>query len=185
MIKDWITSSETRDTIRGFCPMPTAQTLQKKARRIFARHGGMLRTGKAIRLGIRPRTLYKLRNGTGWIDWGFQLRSRQSQAMDSIPPEEPDLGRTRWISSGDLGRSRICRPATFRSGDRENVQRTLESWRPLGVKHSFQVISHSGLNKDWPACEVLKPNSANASTAITVNAICPEYQTDQSDVSGN
>ena len=42
--------------------MPTAQTLQRKARRIFARHGGMLRTGKAIRLGIHPRTLYKLRD---------------------------------------------------------------------------------------------------------------------------
>jgi predicted transcriptional regulator of viral defense system len=42
--------------------MPTAKVLQRKARRIFARHGGMLRTGKAIRLGIHPRTLYKLRD---------------------------------------------------------------------------------------------------------------------------
>src|SRR5258708_1315994 len=48
----WIRSSEIRYTIRGFYPMPHAQTLQRKARRIFARHGGMLRTGKAIRLGI-------------------------------------------------------------------------------------------------------------------------------------
>ena len=32
------------------------------ARELFAKHGGMLRTGKAIRLGIHPRTLYALRD---------------------------------------------------------------------------------------------------------------------------
>ena len=37
------------------------------AREIFAKHGGMLRTGKAIRLGIHPRTLYALRD-TGEIE---------------------------------------------------------------------------------------------------------------------
>ncbi len=33
-----------------------------RARRLFARHQGMLRTGEAIRLGIHPRTLYALRD---------------------------------------------------------------------------------------------------------------------------
>ncbi|HEV3037516.1 MAG TPA: type IV toxin-antitoxin system AbiEi family antitoxin domain-containing protein [Candidatus Angelobacter sp.] len=37
------------------------------ARALFAKHGGMLRTGKAIRLGIHPRTLYALRD-TGEIE---------------------------------------------------------------------------------------------------------------------
>jgi len=32
------------------------------AREIFAKHGGMLRTSHALRLGIHPRTLYALRN---------------------------------------------------------------------------------------------------------------------------
>jgi len=33
-----------------------------KARRVFTEHGGMLRTGTAIRLGIHPRTIYALRD---------------------------------------------------------------------------------------------------------------------------
>jgi len=33
-----------------------------KARQIFAKHQGMLRTSEAIRLGIHPRTLYALRD---------------------------------------------------------------------------------------------------------------------------
>ena len=37
------------------------------ARELFAKHGGMLRTRKAIRLGIHPRTLYALRD-TGEIE---------------------------------------------------------------------------------------------------------------------
>lgn len=37
------------------------------ARELFAKHGGMLRTSKAIRLGIHPRTLYALRD-TGEIE---------------------------------------------------------------------------------------------------------------------
>jgi predicted transcriptional regulator of viral defense system len=35
----------------------------KKARDIFRKHGGMLRTKDALRLGIHPRTLYDLRDG--------------------------------------------------------------------------------------------------------------------------
>jgi predicted transcriptional regulator of viral defense system len=43
---------------------PAATT---SARELFAKHGGMLRTGKAICLGIHPRTLYALRD-TGEIE---------------------------------------------------------------------------------------------------------------------
>lgn len=32
------------------------------ARNAFSKHGGMLRTMDALRLGIHPRTLYKLRD---------------------------------------------------------------------------------------------------------------------------
>ena len=35
----------------------------KKARDTFRKHGGMLRTKDALRLGIHPRTLYELRDG--------------------------------------------------------------------------------------------------------------------------
>jgi predicted transcriptional regulator of viral defense system len=42
--------------------MPCPGTSLQQARRVFALHGGMLRTGKAIRLGVHPRVLYALRN---------------------------------------------------------------------------------------------------------------------------
>ncbi len=42
--------------------MPVVKTGFTKARSLFTRHGGMLRTGKAIRLGVHPRTLYALRD---------------------------------------------------------------------------------------------------------------------------
>ena len=42
--------------------MPTKKARLTKARRVFAKHGGMLRTSKVIRLGIHPRTLYALRD---------------------------------------------------------------------------------------------------------------------------
>ncbi len=42
--------------------MQTTNTKLAQARQGFAKHGGMLRTGKAIRLGIHPRTLYALRD---------------------------------------------------------------------------------------------------------------------------
>lgn len=41
--------------------MPGPATSLQQARRVFARHGGMLRTGEAIRLGVHPRVLYALR----------------------------------------------------------------------------------------------------------------------------
>ena len=42
--------------------MPGADTGVTKAREVFTEHGGMLRTSKALRLGIHPRTLYALRD---------------------------------------------------------------------------------------------------------------------------
>ena len=38
-------------TIRELYPMPGAATVLERARKTFARNGGMLRTGEAIRLG--------------------------------------------------------------------------------------------------------------------------------------
>ena len=42
--------------------MPPTDTRVTKAREVFNEHGGMLRTSKALRLGIHPRTLYALRD---------------------------------------------------------------------------------------------------------------------------
>ncbi len=57
-----INSSEIRYTIRGFYHLPTAKTGLDKARTAFTRNGGMLRTSRAIGLGVHPRTLYALRD---------------------------------------------------------------------------------------------------------------------------
>src|SRR5579871_5820866 len=42
--------------------MAAADTAIAKARQVFSKHGGMLRTSKAMQLGIHPRTLYTLRD---------------------------------------------------------------------------------------------------------------------------
>jgi predicted transcriptional regulator of viral defense system len=42
--------------------VPNRETGLAKARQVFVRHHGMLRTSEAIRLGIHPRTLYALRD---------------------------------------------------------------------------------------------------------------------------
>jgi predicted transcriptional regulator of viral defense system len=42
--------------------MAVVETGLTKARSLFIRNGGMLRTSKAIRLGVHPRTLYALRD---------------------------------------------------------------------------------------------------------------------------
>lgn len=42
--------------------MSATNTGISKARQVFTQHGGMLRAGNAIRLGIHPRTLYALRD---------------------------------------------------------------------------------------------------------------------------
>jgi predicted transcriptional regulator of viral defense system len=42
--------------------MPATDTGLTTAREVFTEHGGMLRTSKALRLGIHPRALYALRD---------------------------------------------------------------------------------------------------------------------------
>jgi predicted transcriptional regulator of viral defense system len=58
-----------------------------KARKMFTEHGGMLRTSKAIQMGIHPRTLYTLRDA-GEIE---QL-GRGLYRLSTAPPlSSPDL----------------------------------------------------------------------------------------------
>lgn len=67
--------------------MPTPDTGLAKARHVFTKHGGMLRTGNAIRLGIHPRTLYALRD-SGEIE---QV-GRGLYRLSTAPPlSSPDL----------------------------------------------------------------------------------------------
>jgi hypothetical protein len=57
--------------------MATADTAFAKARQVFSEHRGMLRTSKAMRLGIHPRTLYALRDAG---DIARSIASRKSCA---------------------------------------------------------------------------------------------------------
>lgn len=61
--------------------------LEHKARAIFQKHGGLLRTKDAIRLGIHPRTLYSMRD-TGEI----RQVSRGHYRLSDLPQlGNPDL----------------------------------------------------------------------------------------------
>jgi predicted transcriptional regulator of viral defense system len=67
--------------------MVAADSGTAKARRVFTEHGGMLRTSKALRLGIHPRTLYALRDA-GQIE---QI-GRGLYKLSTAPPlSSPDL----------------------------------------------------------------------------------------------
>ncbi len=67
--------------------MPNPDTPMAKARRLFTEHGGTLRTGKAIQLGVHPRILYALRD-TGEIE----RVSRGLYRLSTAPPlSSPDL----------------------------------------------------------------------------------------------
>ena len=67
--------------------MTVTDTGIAKARQVFTKHGGMLRTSNAIRLGIHPRTLYALRDA-GQIE---QV-SRGLYRLSTAPPlSNPDL----------------------------------------------------------------------------------------------
>jgi len=80
-------SSDISYTIRGFYPMPTVDAGLAKARHVFTKHGGMLRTSAALRLGIHPRTLYTLRD-TGDIE----RVGRGLYRLSTAPPlSSPDL----------------------------------------------------------------------------------------------
>ena len=67
--------------------MSSTNAATANARRVFTEHGGMLRTGKAIRLGIHPRTLYALRDA-GEIEQVGRGLFRLSAAP---PLSNPDL----------------------------------------------------------------------------------------------
>src|SRR4051812_38432342 len=67
--------------------MVAADTALAKAHRLFTQHGGMLRTSKAIQLGIHPRTLYALRDA-GEIERVGRGLFRLSTAP---PLSSPDL----------------------------------------------------------------------------------------------
>jgi len=67
--------------------MPANDTTLTKARQVFTEHGGMLRTSKAIRLGIHPRTLYALRDADE-----IEEVSRGLYRLSSATPlSSPDL----------------------------------------------------------------------------------------------
>ena len=67
--------------------MSTADAGLVKARHVFAKHKGMLRTTDAIRMGVHPRTLYNLR------DRGeLEQVGRGIYRLSSAPPlTSPDL----------------------------------------------------------------------------------------------
>src|ERR1700736_416849 len=67
--------------------MPIAASPFAKARRVFTRRRGMLRTRDALRLGIHPRTLYGIRDG-GQIE----RVGRGLYRLSTAPPlTSPDL----------------------------------------------------------------------------------------------
>jgi predicted transcriptional regulator of viral defense system len=67
--------------------MRTTNASQAQARDVFAKHGGMLRTSKAIQLGIHPRTLYGLRDSGE-----LEEVARGLYRLSSEPPlSSPDI----------------------------------------------------------------------------------------------
>src|SRR5205823_7639050 len=67
--------------------MPATDAGRARARHLFTEHGGMLRTSKAIRLGVHPRILYALRDA-GEIE---QV-GRGLYRLSTAPPlSNPDL----------------------------------------------------------------------------------------------
>jgi predicted transcriptional regulator of viral defense system len=69
--------------------MLMVKTVQTQARRVFRKHGGMLRTSRAIRLGVHPRTLYALRDSGEIERVGrgiFRLSSRAALTNPDLVP---------------------------------------------------------------------------------------------------
>ena len=67
--------------------MKKEQNTYKKAKNIFIKNGGVLRTGKAIDAGIHPRTLYEMRD-----DGIIEKLSRGLYRLTDLPPlDNPDL----------------------------------------------------------------------------------------------
>lgn len=69
--------------------MPETSTTFVKARHLFKKHRGMLRTSQAVRLGIHPRTLYALRDSGEVVAVGRGL-----YRLASAPP----LTHPEWVA---------------------------------------------------------------------------------------
>ena len=71
--------------------MPKESANLTLARKVFRKHGGMLRTSNALRLGIHPRSLYALRDSGEILPVGRGLY-RLATAPPLINPDWVTLG---------------------------------------------------------------------------------------------
>ena len=71
--------------------MPQDSANLAMARKVFRKHGGMLRTSNALRLGIHPRSLYALRDSGEILPVGRGLY-RLATAPPLINPDWVTLG---------------------------------------------------------------------------------------------
>jgi predicted transcriptional regulator of viral defense system len=67
-------------------PKATGETVDR-AKKLFKRHGGLMRTRKALQLGVHPRTLYRMRD-EGMLE---QLERGLYRLTDLPPLGDPDL----------------------------------------------------------------------------------------------
>jgi hypothetical protein len=117
-----------------------------KAREVFNKYGGMLRTGNAIRLGIHPRTLFTLlgrlgRDLTGWLrtlhalcrSAPFQPGSRSRRDSNPARSSLPDLG-ARSPRSDEAG------SAFRRSCAAQSCSDSEDRWCPAACVLVFQTI---------------------------------------------
>jgi len=101
--------------------MAAADTALAKARQVFSEHGGILRTCKAMRLGINPRTLYTLREA-GEIEQVGRGLYRLSTALQPGPGanRDPDSRGRRWPCFG-AGIPRFNHPGSTRCQHRSRA----------------------------------------------------------------
>ncbi len=66
---------------------PSANGAEAQAIDLFRAHDGLLRTGEALRLGIPPRTLYRLRDGGTLVRLGRGVY----RLAEAEPLSDPDL----------------------------------------------------------------------------------------------
>jgi predicted transcriptional regulator of viral defense system len=80
--------------------MPETSSNLAKTRSLFQRHGGMLRTSEAVRLGVHPRALYGLRDSGELLTVGRGL-----YRLAKAPP----LTHPEWVTvASRIPRSVIC-----------------------------------------------------------------------------
>jgi predicted transcriptional regulator of viral defense system len=67
-------------------PKASAQSIDR-AKKLFKRHGGLLRTSQALQLGVHPRTLYRMRD-----EGVLERLERGLYRLTELPPlGDPDL----------------------------------------------------------------------------------------------